>query len=63
MAGHEAVLIACMLGFVVYLGLLIWAFAEPRLWRLCLLLLLGIAGNLALQFGLMTSLPRIAGAD
>ena len=62
LASHEAVLIACMLGFVIYLGLLLWAFVEPRLWRLCLLLLLGIASDLALQLGPPASLPLITGA-
>lgn len=34
----EAVVLASMLAFLVYLALLIWAFAEPRLVRLCLIL-------------------------
>jgi hypothetical protein len=34
----EAVVLASMLAFLVYLVLLIWAFAEPRLVRLCLIL-------------------------
>ena len=34
----EAVVLASMLAFLVYLALLIWAFAEPRLSRLCLIL-------------------------
>ena len=62
LAGHEAVLIACMLGCVICLGLLLWAFVEPRLWRLCLLLLLGIASDLALQFGPLAARPLVAGA-
>ena len=34
----EAVVLASMLAFLIYLALLIWAFAEPRLVRLCLVL-------------------------
>lgn len=34
----EAVVLASMLAFLVYLALLIWAFAAPRLTRLCLIL-------------------------
>ncbi len=33
MPRSEAVLLASMLGFLIYLALLIWAFAERRLWR------------------------------
>jgi hypothetical protein len=38
MPRSEAVVLASMLAFLVYLGLLIWAFAEPSLVRLCLIL-------------------------
>lgn len=34
----EAATLASMLAFLVYLALLIWAFAEPRLARLCCIL-------------------------
>lgn len=34
----EAAVLAAMVAFLVYLALLIWAFAEPRLARLCLIL-------------------------
>ena len=34
LARGEAVVLAAMLGFVVYLLLLLWAFAEPRLDRI-----------------------------
>ena len=34
----EAVVLASMLAFLVYLALLIWAFSEPRLRRLCLVM-------------------------
>lgn len=33
MARSEAALLAAMSGFIVYLVLLLWAFAERRLWR------------------------------
>lgn len=38
MPPREAVVLSSMLAFLVYLGLLIWAFAEPSLVRLCLIL-------------------------
>ncbi|WP_174825923.1 hypothetical protein [Reyranella soli] len=38
MPPSEAVVLASMLAFLVYLGLLIWGFAEPSLVRLCLIL-------------------------
>ena len=38
MTAREAVVLASMLAFLVYLGLLIWGFAEPNLVRLCLIL-------------------------
>lgn len=38
MARSEAVVLASMLAFLVYLALLIWAFADRRLARLCLML-------------------------
>ena len=38
MPPREAVVLASMLAFLVYLGLLIWGFAEPSLARLCLIL-------------------------
>lgn len=38
MPAREAVVLASMLAFLVYLGLLIWGFAEPSLVRLCLIL-------------------------
>ena len=33
MPRSEAVVLASMLGFLIYLALLIWAFAERKLWR------------------------------
>jgi hypothetical protein len=38
MPAREAVVLVSMLAFLVYLGLLIWGFAEPNLVRLCLIL-------------------------
>jgi hypothetical protein len=38
MPPREAVVLVSMLAFLVYLGLLIWGFAEPNLLRLCLIL-------------------------
>jgi len=38
MPRSEAVVLMGMLGFVVYLGVLLWAFAEPRLGRLWVVL-------------------------
>jgi hypothetical protein len=38
MPAREAVVLVSMLAFLVYLGLLIWGFAEPSLLRLCLIL-------------------------
>ncbi|WP_295680328.1 hypothetical protein [uncultured Nevskia sp.] len=34
----DAVVLAAMFGFLLYLGLLLWAFAERRLWRLAIVL-------------------------
>ena len=41
-ARSEAVILAAMLGFILYLVLLIWSFSETRLWRVWALLLTGI---------------------
>ncbi|KZD07846.1 hypothetical protein [Oceanibaculum pacificum] len=52
--GSEAVVLAAMLGFLVYLGLLIWGFAERRMRLLCLVFLGGpllAQGLLYLQAG------------
>ena len=44
MARSEAVVLASMLAFLVYLVLIIWAFADRRLARLCLVMAaLGVA--------------------
>ena len=52
MARSDAVLLASMLGFIIYLALLLWCFAEPRLWRVGLLIPLSMALDAGLQFGL-----------
>jgi hypothetical protein len=38
MPRSEAVVLASMLAFLAYRAILIWAFAEPRLARLCVIL-------------------------
>ena len=57
MAPREAIVLASMLAFLVYLGLLIWGFAEPRLARLCLIL----AGVGIVSWGAAFGLVRLAG--
>ena len=56
MPRSEAVVLASMLAFLVYLALLIWAFAEPRLTRLCLVLI--AAGTVS--WGAALGLVRLA---
>lgn len=51
MARSEAVLLSSMLGFVVYLAALIWAFAERALWRVWAVFVGG--GGLGLLLTLM----------
>ena len=53
MARSEAVVLASMLGFLIYLGVLLWAFAEPRLPRVVAVLL----GGTALYGALLWQLP------
>ena len=48
----EAVTLAAMLGFVLYLLLLIWGFTEPKLWRVCALPLAGVLLGAALNYWL-----------
>lgn len=48
MPPSEAVVLMSMLGFVLYLAVLLWVFAEPRLGRLWAVLL----GGAALSHGL-----------
>lgn len=55
MVRSEAVVVSAMSGFVFYLALLIWAFAERSLTRLWA----GIAGGLVVCAGLLWLLPRI----
>jgi hypothetical protein len=57
MPRSEAVVLASMLAFLVYLGVLIWGFAEPRLLRLCVILVaVGIV-----SWGGALGLVRLAG--
>lgn len=46
----EGVAFASMLGFVVYLLLLLWGFAEPRLWRLGFVLALLAGGGFGFAY-------------
>ncbi len=48
MPKSEAVVLASMLGFLIYLVVLIWAFAEQRLWKVWLCLGAGTAMALLL---------------
>ena len=57
MPPREAVVLASMLAFLVYLGLLIWGFAEPSLVRLCLIL----AAVGVVSWGGAFGLVRLAG--
>jgi hypothetical protein len=43
----EAVVLSSMLGFVLYVVLVLWGFAESRLWRFCLGLVLPAGCGLA----------------
>ena len=58
MPRSEAVVLASMLAFLIYLVLLLWAFAEPRLARLCFILTaVGVA-----SWGGAWSILRLTGA-
>jgi hypothetical protein len=57
MPRSEAVVLASMLAFLVYLGLLIWGFAEPSLVRLCVIL----AAVGIVSWGGALGLVRLAG--
>jgi hypothetical protein len=58
MPRSEAVILASMLAFLLYLGLLIWAFAERSLARLCLVL--AVAGSAS--WGAALGLMRLTGS-
>ena len=53
MPRSEAVVLASMLAFLVYLALLIWAFADRRLGRLCLVFALASFGSWGGAWGLL----------
>ena len=55
MARSEAVILASMLGFLIYLGVLIWVFAEPRLQRVWTILVAGAVLAYALTRALEAS--------
>lgn len=56
MARSEAVFLAAMLGFVIYLVVLLWAFAARRMWRVWAVLFggallgYGLASTIAMAF-------------
>ena len=52
----EAVVLTSMLGFVIYLTLLLWAFAERRLWRIWAVLAGGGAASHGLALWLVPGL-------
>jgi hypothetical protein len=55
----EAVRLSEMLGFLVYLTVLILAFADPRLWRVCTVLVgLGLACQGAVAWMVTTAAAR-----
>ncbi len=58
MARSEAVFLSAMLGFVVYLIALLWAFVERQMWRLWTVLL----GGAVLGYGLVHGLTAAVGA-
>lgn len=52
MARSEAVILVAMLGFALYLALLLWSFTEPSVWRIWAWLSAGIAMGQGLSYGL-----------
>jgi hypothetical protein len=52
MAGSEAVLLAAMLSFPLYLGVILWGFHESSLWRIALTILGGAGASIALAIAL-----------
>ncbi len=58
MARSEAALLCSMLGFILYLAVLLWAFAEPRLMRVALVLV----GGGAAAWWLARALAPVASA-
>ena len=53
----EAVVLTSMLGFLLYLALVLWTFAERRLWRIWTVMAGGSAASLGLALWLA---PRLA---
>ena len=56
MARSEAVILTALLGFILYLVLLLWSFSEPRVWRIWALLVAGVAISLLVQHKLASLL-------
>ncbi|WP_219920142.1 hypothetical protein [Pseudomonas sp. Q2-TVG4-2] len=52
MARSDAVILAAMLGFLLYLVLLLWSFAERKLWKIWAWLLAGTLFGMGLQYWL-----------
>jgi len=52
MARSEAVFLVAMLGFVLYLALLLWSFTEASVWRVWAWLSVGIVIGVGLSYGL-----------
>lgn len=61
MARGEAVLLSTMLGFLLYLTVLLWAFAEQQAWRVWTVFLVGGAGAFGLSRWLAPMLVPIGG--
>ncbi|WP_421997916.1 hypothetical protein [Reyranella sp.] len=58
MLRSEAVVLASMLAFLVYLGVLIWAFAERRLGRLWLVVVVAAAASWLGAWGIASAAAR-----
>ena len=57
MPRSEAVVLMCMLAFVLYLVILLWSFTERRLWRLWLTLAGGALASHGVSLWLATVAP------
>ena len=63
MAQSEAVVLTSMLGFILYLAVLLWSFAERRLWRVWAVAAGGgaVASGLALWLAPVLAAARLGG--
>jgi hypothetical protein len=59
LAAAEAAVLSGMLGFLIYLGVLLWAFATPRPRRAALLVLAGAACSHGLALALHSARPLL----